>query len=103
MKAKDSELEIRIENILARRLAQKDSEIRGYSIYKNPAKVMALEQIIKEWGLYETKIGEEFLNTVKRLEKAKFISRFFDTLERLAAITSTEKFPSKKKLNEVRL
>ena len=86
-----------IKRFLARLGARKDRFLQEYAIYKDPERVVKLEFLLKEYGLLETSYGQELLNFVRKIEKARFI-RELSSLERLSAFTSSVRLNEVKKI-----
>ena len=86
-----------IKRFLARLGARKDKFLQEYSIFKDPERVVKLEFLLKEYGLLETSYGQELLNFVRKIEKARFI-RELSSLERLSAFTSSVRLNEVKKI-----
>ena len=86
-----------IKRFLARLGAKKDNFLRDYSVFKDPENVVKTELLLKEYGLLQTTYGQELLEYVKKIEKARFI-RELSPLERLSAFTSSVKLNEVKKI-----
>ena len=86
-----------IKRFLARLGARKDKFLQEYAIYKDPEKIVKLEFLLREYGLLDTQYGQELLDFVKKIEKARFI-RELSSLERLSAFTSSVRLSEVKKI-----
>ena len=86
-----------IKRFLARLGARKDKFLQEYAIYKDPEKIVRVEFLLKQYGLDKTSYGQELLDFIRKIEKARFI-RELSSLERLSAFTSSVRLNEVKKI-----